>query len=371
MNVIESRTDTYNVIVSKGLLWLTLLNIIFSLWLIARRSNEFNILYEAKNCDLDFLYVCSWVIAIAVINLFIHYISKKTRSNNKLLEFIFIALNLIQSTLWAYILFKLARTYSDPLISFILASIILLPATIAFYISSIAFITFVLPPLISLCLIEIVQGRMQDLTSSSGVMILIFVVFSARHILLEWYIKCMNQHNENKKLIKCLKQLAETDSLTGLRNRRAMYSFFDNIINNIHNGLYLHAIVIDIDFFKQYNDMYGHIAGDECLSRVATYIESTIDCDASGVFRYGGEEFIILTGSTDIDNHVKITHSIQCEIKNANMIHEGSSVSKFITLSIGVAEWKTGLDFERLLEYADKALYKAKRKGRNRVEFFS
>lgn len=176
---------------------------------------------------------------------------------------------------------------------------------------------------------------------------------------------------------KNLEYEAKTDFLTGLANRR----HFDETIKyelrrnaRVHNPLTL--IMCDVDFFKQYNDLYNHVAGDLCLKHIARTMESVCNRAGDLVARYGGEEFVIILPNTDKETGVKMAHTLSEEIINLNIPHSNSTVSPFVTLSIGVATLAdsgitlsaTNLSEKNLIESADQALYLAKRNGRNRVE---
>lgn len=170
---------------------------------------------------------------------------------------------------------------------------------------------------------------------------------------------------------------AKTDFLTGLANRR----HFDETIKyelrrnaRVHNPLTL--IMCDVDFFKQYNDLYNHIAGDLCLKHIARALESICNRAGDLVARYGGEEFVIILPNTDKETGSKIANAIREELKKLKIPHSGSSVNQYVTLSIGVATLAdsgvsllaTNLSATNLIESADKALYIAKQNGRDRVE---
>ncbi|MBD2495742.1 PleD family two-component system response regulator [Nostoc sp. FACHB-280] len=169
---------------------------------------------------------------------------------------------------------------------------------------------------------------------------------------------------------KALQELANEDSLTGLANRRR----FDDYINTQWINLAqqespLSLILCDIDFFKLYNDQYGHPMGDVCLKKVGHALNSTVQKYQDLVARYGGEEFAVIMPNTHAAGAVHIAHLIQSEVRDLRINHDGSLVSQYVTLSLGVATviptWDASpLD---LIMDADKALYQAKEAGRNRI----
>ncbi len=169
---------------------------------------------------------------------------------------------------------------------------------------------------------------------------------------------------------QALLELATLDGLTGVANRRR----FDHYLNTQWLSLAqerspLSLILCDIDFFKLYNDKYGHPTGDVCLQKVATVLNRTAEKDQDLVARYGGEEFAVIMPHTHANNAVHLAAAMQAGIRELQIFHPKSAVSNYVTLSIGVAT--TIPNFESsptdLIVMADKALYQAKAEGRNRI----
>jgi diguanylate cyclase (GGDEF)-like protein len=157
-----------------------------------------------------------------------------------------------------------------------------------------------------------------------------------------------------------LVRLATTDFLTGLLNRRA---FFENAIKAIiksQNGQIVSAIMIDLDHFKQINDLHGHDIGDTVLTRVGS--EIALLSGTPG--RLGGEEFVLLVES-NLSEAIEIAQEFRRNVEGLKVFAGEQPVS--ITCSLGVAEWETGDTIDTLLRRADLALYEAKRTGRNKV----
>jgi diguanylate cyclase (GGDEF)-like protein len=154
------------------------------------------------------------------------------------------------------------------------------------------------------------------------------------------------------------------DVLTGLGNRRLLQQAAERIENRIAH--LPHAVMmLDIDHFKDLNDHAGHLAGDQCLVRVASLIQSQLRRHNDHAFRYGGEEFVILLENVAQETAIKVAERIRKAIEAAGIPHPGRTSAGYVTTSIGVA---TGTDaIETLLADADAALYTAKRSGRNRV----
>jgi diguanylate cyclase (GGDEF)-like protein len=165
-----------------------------------------------------------------------------------------------------------------------------------------------------------------------------------------------------------LRLMATTDSLTGLVNRRALDAALETeLARSARNRTTLALLMIDVDYFKAYNDRYGHQAGDECLRQVAHVLRSVVKRPADIAARYGGEEFVAALPETHEDGAIFIADTFREALMSANLVHEGSPKG-VVTASIGVA---TSLGPEdRVLDIvgrADAALYDAKAAGRNRV----
>jgi diguanylate cyclase (GGDEF)-like protein len=131
--------------------------------------------------------------------------------------------------------------------------------------------------------------------------------------------------------------------------------------------------MIDIDFFKKYNDLLGHLEGDECLKKIASTLGRHLRADMDLIARYGGEEFVAVLPETSTVEARKVAERIRRDIESLRIPHPSSPVSRYVTVSIGVASMvpMDNLKKEVLLNMADKALYIAKNKGRNRIEVFT
>src|SRR5579863_1051293 len=180
-----------------------------------------------------------------------------------------------------------------------------------------------------------------------------------------------------------LRRLATTDALTGLANRRAFESALDAECRRAaRRNIPLSLALIDVDFFKRYNDCYGHSAGDECLKAVASALAANARRAGEMAARYGGEEFVLLLPHADADEAQRIAERAHAAVSALKIAHERSDVAPHVTISIGVATMSKetvrainsgalagniGLAAGALVEAADKELYVAKAFGRNRV----
>ena len=170
----------------------------------------------------------------------------------------------------------------------------------------------------------------------------------------------------NEHLIR----LAEIDPLTQVFNRRYMDRFLAAEWKKHHEEeRALSVLFIDIDFFKQYNDTYGHRAGDHCLNAVAQTLKRNIRIERDVVARYGGEEFAVILPHTDTPEAQRIAERIMEDIAALHIEHKSSGAADALTVSIGIATMvpDAARDESTILDIADRALYNAKRSGRNRM----
>lgn len=170
-----------------------------------------------------------------------------------------------------------------------------------------------------------------------------------------------------------LENLSTLDGLTAIANRRG----FDNYINMnlkecIRYNRPISLIMADIDFFKGYNDNYGHLKGDECIIKVARAIDCSVKRPLDFVARYGGEEFAIILPETNQESAITIAETIRKNVEALEIPYEHSSVSNYVTLSLGVRTVSANMDYSKnkLIDDADKALYNAKLNGRNQVSVY-
>jgi diguanylate cyclase (GGDEF)-like protein len=183
-----------------------------------------------------------------------------------------------------------------------------------------------------------------------------------------------------RDLIQALNQLetangllhhaAITDALTGVANRRE----FDRVLAEewgraSRDGTSLAVLMIDIDFFKGYNDAYGHQGGDSCLQTVARTLQGCVHRPVDLVARYGGEEFSVILPGTKLSDAKTVAYRVRAHVASEEIPHMTSQISSFVTVSVGVAAIvpRLGIEAQSLVASADKALYQAKQEGRNRV----
>jgi diguanylate cyclase (GGDEF)-like protein/PAS domain S-box-containing protein len=170
-----------------------------------------------------------------------------------------------------------------------------------------------------------------------------------------------------------LEKLVNIDGLTQIANRRC----FDNRLKQEWQRLYreqefLSLLLFDVDYFKLYNDTYGHQMGDECLIKIAHAVEQVICRPTDLVARYGGEEFVVILPNTNINGAIAVAERIHTAIKDLAIPHQASEVSNIVTISLGITSLipTSELSPADLIEQADQALYRAKQQGRNQSVIF-
>ncbi|MCT7538198.1 GGDEF domain-containing response regulator [Aliarcobacter butzleri] len=165
-----------------------------------------------------------------------------------------------------------------------------------------------------------------------------------------------------------LEKLSMYDGLTNIRNRRYFDETFEKTFNEIkRDKKSLAVLMIDIDFFKPYNDNYGHGQGDETLRKVAKALEKTIKRASDFVARYGGEEFVILLKDINKDGVEAVANNLLNAVRELKITHEFSKIENYVTVSIGVSYYNSSSDITKLelLLKADETLYSVKNSGRN------
>lgn len=178
---------------------------------------------------------------------------------------------------------------------------------------------------------------------------------------------------ELKKSNKELSDLTEIDGLTGIANRRHFDEFYDHEFKHaIRYQIPLSLMILDIDYFKEYNDHYGHLNGDKIIIKIAEIIKNYAKRSNDLAVRFGGDEFIILLSDATNDVCVDIAKRIQEDLINLNIVHAYSTICPNITLSIGIATLipTRNMHFNQLIEMADLALYQSKENGRNQISVY-
>lgn len=220
-----------------------------------------------------------------------------------------------------------------------------------------------------------VTDKLRDVRSMDDLHEIVSVIVSDTKQMLaknqELEIQLVNSSNQVSELRQNLDQVrreATVDGLTGLANRRAFDKYIRDCIDEAaSNRLPLVLMILDIDHFKKFNDSFGHIVGDQVLRLVARSLTDGIK-GRDIAARYGGEEFVILLPDTHLHSGLKVAETLRKSVENKEVVNRSNQESMGqITLSIGLAEFAQDESVVDFIARADKALYEAKRTGRNRV----
>lgn len=216
---------------------------------------------------------------------------------------------------------------------------------------------------------EIITAKLTEVNSN-----LDKIVLQRTEALVKSNEKIEQQKLELEKVNRQLQKLSLKDPLTELWNRRK----YDETIILEWNRCLRHQrpialILMDVDYFKEYNDYYGHLAGDECLTKIGQTIKNSLSRSTDMAARYGGDEFIVILPETEKEEAIKIAGMLGQKIEALHIPHGQSTVSSYVTVSIGVTLTIPSINSsnEDLFIVADKALYQAKAVGRNQVKFLN
>lgn len=180
----------------------------------------------------------------------------------------------------------------------------------------------------------------------------------------------VKNHLELKRKRDTLETLSITDGLTGIANRRCFDEFLNfEWIRARRAQSFLSLIMMDIDYFKLFNDNYSHLQGDECLKKIAKALSRSVKRATDLVARYGGEEFSCVLPLTNKKGAFALAHQIQSAIKSLKISHEYSPIAPIVTMSMGIATMipDRSSPAHVLITAADKALFEAKKNGRNQI----
>jgi two-component system, chemotaxis family, response regulator WspR len=188
-----------------------------------------------------------------------------------------------------------------------------------------------------------------------------------KYHLMQQNIRLMDELIQKNKE---LERLSFLDGLTGVANRR----YFDKTVAEewgraARLNTWLAVIMIDIDFFKRFNDTYGHQHGDDCLKQVAHTLNASLKRSGDSLFRYGGEEFAAILPNVNIDGAMIVAESMRSGVESLNISHVSSSIAEYVTISLGVGSMIPTYHStpSAMIFQVDRALYAAKQGGRNQI----
>ena len=174
------------------------------------------------------------------------------------------------------------------------------------------------------------------------------------------------------RLQRELEELSYKDGLTGVANRRMFDTVFEREwASACRTGRSLSVVMIDIDYFKEYNDRYGHLAGDDCLRQVATALSCAALRPLDFLARYGGEEFVLVLPETRAEAALTVAERLREAVQGRAIEHGGSLIAPYVTISLGVGTITPNSDDDpqSFLQQVDRQLYRAKQAGRNRTGY--
>ncbi|HCA7565994.1 sensor domain-containing diguanylate cyclase [Klebsiella quasipneumoniae] len=361
-----TRDDVQRHALSMSLPWLAFVNIAFALMIFSR---NFIFTYFDKKLlthQVIIPYIEIALIAVIIISAILVIIAVTPRlAQGRYTLNIITALLLVLSLCWSLsnycFIFFWALPFAWPLLVILLTT-----GLTALYHHWPGIIAFMLP-LWGTALLAGIQIHYH----AEIRFLILWAIFTAillygRRILQRWYDEAWDTHQENMQLIQRLESIANQDALTGTANRRALNAYLAEIWQQ---NTPLSLMMIDVDYFKRYNDRYGHQAGDECLSSVAQVLKMAVRAEDDLVARYGGEEFVVALPRVPLVHATAIAERIQQKIHEAALPHEASEVASVVTVSIGIVDSDGTVPMDTLIARADSALYQAKNKGRNQWSY--
>lgn len=213
--------------------------------------------------------------------------------------------------------------------------------------------------------------KSHDILIGHYINVSIFIVISwfISRALFYFYYNDFEYKKKMEETNKLLQELSLSDELTGIANRRSLNEYID-FCKKLKKGTIFSVIMMDIDFFKYFNDTYGHNLGDSVLCLVAKEINKVAEDSLDFAARFGGEEFMYIAINSDIERIMYLAETIKLNVANLKIPHSASKVSDYITLSLGVATitLNSQKDIHTCMDLSDKALYTAKDAGRNCVK---
>lgn len=335
--------------------WLAFVNISFALMILLRNVMlaDFDPIYSIAQPLI--VMVNGFLLGIIVLSLALVFMGwRQVRGIDIVL--------CLTSVMWSGTCYALLTAWQLPH-AWPLCVILLLSAMAALYFYPSGLLAFVLPLWLVLPVASMVLNQGINLRFAVVWAVFSLILLLGRFILLRWFNEAWRRNQQNQLLIARLDTLAHQDPLTDTANRRAMENVLENAVNQ---GQSFTVIMLDVDYFKLYNDHYGHQAGDACLTRVAQVLKRSVRTPDDVVSRYGGEEFVVILFDCSQEMAEQVAQRIQEALRAEAIPHEKSKVSACVTVSMGIASRQKGLSASQVIAQADAALYRAKDGGRDR-----
>lgn len=357
----QDRNDMVRQALSVSIPWFTFVNVSFALIIIFRNVliNDFDLSIHSQAEILPLINVIAG--GILSLSLLLTFVIYRLPTSFTIVS---LGLLLIISLMWSYCSYHFIVWWHLPF-AWPLSVILMLTALAALYYYPAALLLFLAPLWLTALLASMQLNQGVSVRFLLVWLILTTILIYGRYILQRWFNEAWRRYQENRMLIARLDVLAHQDPLTGTANRRSMADYLDNAIRQI---LPFTLIMLDVDYFKRYNDHYGHQAGDACLAKVADVLKSSVRTPADLVARYGGEEFVVVLPSASLAEAALVAERIQAHLLTVALPHPASEISNTVTVSMGIAHSNDSDSVNDIISRADGALYRAKLLGRNRWE---
>ncbi|EAA7606642.1 GGDEF domain-containing protein [Salmonella enterica subsp. enterica] len=338
--------------------WFTFVNISFALLILFRhiliRDIDQSIITQAERLPLIDNITGGIIVFSALILLFVYRLPARFTPLCLML--------LILSLMWSYCSYCFIVWWQLPF-AWPLSVILMLTALAALYYYPPALLLFNIPLWLTALLASVQLNQNVNIRFLLVWLTLTAILIYGRFILQRWFDEAWWRYQENRMLIARLDVMAHQDALTGTANRRSMESFLEDALCQ---AVPFALIMLDVDFFKHYNDHYGHQAGDACLAKVAGVMKRSVRTTADLVARYGGEEFVVVLPSSSLNDAALVAERIQTNLRETALPHVASAISETVTVSMGLTLSTADDSVASIIARADKALYRAKQQGRNR-----
>ncbi|EAW8146879.1 GGDEF domain-containing protein [Salmonella enterica subsp. enterica] len=338
--------------------WFTFVNISFALLILFRhiliRDVDQSIITQAERLPLIDNITGGIIVFSALILLFVYRLPARFTPLCLML--------LILSLMWSYCSYCFIVWWQLPF-AWPLSVILMLTALAALYYYPPALLLFITPLWLTALLASVQLNQNVNIRFLLVWLTLTAILIYGRFILQRWFDEAWWRYQENRMLIARLDVMAHQDALTGTANRRSMESFLEDALCQ---AVPFALIMLDVDYFKHYNDHYGHQAGDACLAKVAGVMKRSVRTPADLVARYGGEEFVVVLPSSSLNDAALVAERIQTNLRETALPHVASAISETVTVSMGLTLSTADDSVASIIARADKALYRAKQQGRNR-----
>ncbi|EBA5555088.1 GGDEF domain-containing protein [Salmonella enterica] len=338
--------------------WFTFVNISFALLILFRhiliRDVDQSIITQAERLPLIDNITGGIIVFSALILLFVYRLPARFTPLCLML--------LILSLMWSYCSYCFIVWWQLPF-AWPLSVILMLTALAALYYYPPALLLFIIPLWLTALLASVQLNQNVNIRFLLVWLTLTAILIYGRFILQRWFDEAWWRYQENRMLIARLDVMAHQDALTGTANRRSMESFLEDALCQ---AVPFALIMLDVDYFKHYNDHYGHQAGDACLAKVAGVMKRSVRTPADLVARYGGEEFVVVLPSSSLNDAALVAERIQTNLRETALPHVTSAISETVTVSMGLTLSTADDSVASIIARADKALYRAKQQGRNR-----